>query len=63
MPKYRTYGLFTASKSLGEVEADTPDKAREKAFETGDSYVQICHQCSREIDLGDMYDVEVELIE
>jgi len=47
---------MTASKYLGEVEADTYDDAIAKAEEVfaGEAYTpSICNQCSRKVELGD----------
>lgn len=60
MPKYRVYAILTASKPLGEFEADSPEAAEEMAMAEGNDFANICHQCAREIDLGDPYEYQVE---
>lgn len=55
MPRYGV--LFTTSaSSVVEVDADSPEAAREKARkEVG---VTLCHQCAHELNLGDFEDDE-----
>lgn len=44
---------FDASKTV-EVEAETADEAKDKAMEHPEiGSVCLCHQCSREVELGD----------
>ncbi len=62
MPKYRVYAIMTASKPLGEFEAKDANEAEKKAMKEGDDYAPLCHQCSNEIDLGDIYEYEVEKV-
>jgi hypothetical protein len=53
--KYSVWGSYYASKYLGEVEADTKEEALEKAeTEDLDYYVTLCHQCSDEVEVGDL---------
>ncbi len=54
MKKYRVYGIMTASKFLGEVEAETLKEAIEKGWESKEFHGSSCYQCSAEIDLGDI---------
>ncbi|MFD1206657.1 hypothetical protein ACFQ38_16290 [Sporosarcina contaminans] len=63
MPKYRMYGVLDATKYLGEVEAENKEQAEEKAWESDEQHVSICHHCSGEFDLGDMIRVIVEEVE
>ena len=58
MTKYYVTIAYSASKSV-EVEANSPQEAANKAYESEDAYVSLCHQCSREIDIGDPYRVYV----
>jgi hypothetical protein len=62
MPKYHVYAAATGTIYLGEYEAETPEKAVEMA-ENSDKCATptLCHQCSREVDLGDIHSVEAEL--
>lgn len=63
LKKYRVYGLYTASKMLGEVEAETEEEAMLKAEELDTSYVTLCWSCSSEIDLNnDPYKIELEKV-
>lgn len=67
MPKFNVVAIFDCTVNLGEIEADTPEQAKEKAHEKIDKdpewgnkvYPTLCHQCAREVDLGDMVDVAV----
>ncbi len=59
MPKYYVTFEVSASASI-EVEADNPDEAEQKAEE--EIHVSLCHQCARNIHLGDYGDC-LEVIE
>lgn len=52
MKKYTTYGIFTTSKYLGEVEAENEQQAKEIAEETYGCklYVSLCCRCSEQVD-------------
>ena len=52
MTKYYVTVIFDASKQI-EVEADSPEDAAQKAYESDECYVSLCHRCSHEIDMGD----------
>lgn len=62
MATWRIIGILSASKYLGIVEADTKEEAIEKAEEelVDEMHASLCHYCSREIDLGETYDLEAE---
>lgn len=53
MPIYRIHGIWTASKCLGEFEADTPEEAIALAENSEENYAVLCHQCANEIELND----------
>ena len=55
MKTYRVYGLWTASKLIGEFEANSEEEAIAMAEDSDEAYASLCHQCSREIELGDIY--------
>jgi len=65
MPKYRVYGVMTASAVIGEYEANDEEEARELADMDKQAgwHPSVCHQCAGTIDLGDIYESQVELIE
>ena len=63
MTKYKVYAIYTASKFIGEIEAENEDDARDKAADTGDDNVSLCHQCAGELDLGDCYEYQVDAVE
>ena len=54
MTKYYVTIIYSASKSV-EVEAESPQEAANKAYESEGAYVSLCYQCSRKIDIGDPY--------
>jgi hypothetical protein len=64
MPKYRVYGIWTASKLLGVFEAANPVEAEDMAAESKSNYASLCHQCSGEVELNDYsaerFEVEIE---
>jgi hypothetical protein len=62
MPKFAVYGVATASKFLGEYEAETQDEAIEMARVEGDYSFHTCHQCARHVDIGDIYEEQAEEI-
>lgn len=53
MKTYRVYGLWTAYKVIGEFEANSEEEAIAMAEESEEAYASLCHQCSREVELGD----------
>lgn len=50
MRTYHVYGIATVSKYLGDVQADTPEEAEEKANEelSENMSFSLCHQCNRQ---------------
>lgn len=48
--------MSTGASGVVEVEADSPDEAVDKACE--EMYVSICHQCAREVTVGDEWEPE-----
>ena len=60
MPVYRVYALYAASKCLGEVEAENAEEAIDKLSE--ETYVSLCWQCAGEVNLGDCYEFETEIV-
>jgi hypothetical protein len=61
--KYRLYGAVTATKYLGEIEADSEEEAIKKGFELDSCSCSVCHQCSNEVDDPQIEDITAELIE
>lgn len=61
--KYRLYALTTGSKLLGEVEAESEEKAQELGWNRDECFFSLCHQCAREAELGDVEEIQVELVE
>jgi hypothetical protein len=58
--KYDVYAIATASKYLGQVEADSEESAQEKAWDL-DISMSLCHQCS-DIDIGDAYEIQADKV-
>ena len=52
MNKYHVALIYSASTGL-DVESDSPEEAAESAYNSKESSVRLCHQCSHKIDLGD----------
>lgn len=46
-----TVVLASSSTTVIDVEADTPEEARERAC--NEAYVSLCHQCSDSVEVGD----------
>lgn len=62
MSKYKVYGHLSASILIGEYEAESKEAAEKMAEndDHADWYPSLCHQCASEVDLGDIYKVEVD---
>lgn len=61
MPKYSIWGVVSADKHLGYVEADSAKEAIEKAWNELDcNSPTICHQCSKELNINDVYKLIAE---
>jgi hypothetical protein len=65
MKKFTVVGLISASKTIGTYEAETKEEAIEMAMDdNGNHYISLCHQCSREVDIGyDLISTEYESFE
>ena len=59
MQRWRVSGTVAGSKYLGEVEADTPEGAKEKAFAELDCSVNLCHQCADECEDAEVQELHV----
>ena len=64
MKKFRVYRIMTATTVIGEYEAEDDQAALEMADmdRTGNWCPDLCHYCSRDLDLGEIYETEVEEI-
>lgn len=60
--KFAVYGIMTASCLIGEYEANSAEEAQAKAEEDKDGnwYPSVCHQCSGEVSLGEIYETQAE---
>jgi len=56
--RYHVIGLVDATVTV-EVEADTPEAALERAYEDERMHVSVCHQCAREVQVGEVYAARV----
>lgn len=63
MAKYMVVGAVSASKYLGEVEADSPEEAKEKALKELDGFVSVCHQCAAEVEDPEIHEIFVDKLE
>ena len=62
MAQYTIYGIASASKILGVIEAPSKEDAIEIAW-NDDSlrdewYMSLCHHCANELDIGDIYELD-----
>ena len=64
MKKYIVYGVMTASVILGEYEAKNKEDAIKQAESNNSAnwMPSLCHQCAREVELGDVYETQVNEI-
>jgi hypothetical protein len=53
MKTYRVYGLWTASKIIGEFEANSEEEAIAMAEDSDEAYASLCWHCTQEIELSD----------
>jgi len=62
MKKFMVYGVISASVVLGTYEAENADEAMALADKDNNAnwHPSLCHQCSREVDLGDVYETIAE---
>lgn len=63
MAKYRVYGIWTASKVIGEYEADSQEEAEQMALNDNNNHASLCHHCAHEIELSDYTAQEFEVEE
>lgn len=64
MPKYSVYAMATASRYIGEVEANSVEEAKEKAWELENCYMEsLCYHCAGKVDLGDVHEIQAEITE
>lgn len=52
MSIYNVTLVFDASNSI-EVEASSPEEAAQLAYDSDEASLILCHQCSRQIEIGD----------
>jgi len=54
--KYSVYGEVGVSVHIGDYEADSEEEAEEMASNDTEAnwYPSLCHQCSHELELGDI---------
>ena len=64
MGRYRVFGILSASVVVGEYEANSPEEAKALADKDQNAnwMPSLCHQCAKEVDLGDICETEAEEI-
>lgn len=62
MPKFHVTAMIAASKYIGVFDAETAEAAKKMAEDEADCYVNICHQCAKEIEIGEVYDFDMDEI-
>ena len=65
MKKFRVYGLVSAHIVVGDYVADSANDAINMAYDDPEAKTStgICHQCSRELEVGDVYEFEAEEVQ
>ena len=60
--KYNVYGIVSASVHIGTYEAESKEQAEDMANNDKEAnwYPSLCHQCSGELEIGDIYELQVE---
>jgi len=58
--KWDVYGVVLGTKYLGVFEAFSKEEAIEKALKSGEFYVSLCHQCSKEISDPEIQSADAE---
>lgn len=59
--KFNVYAIATASKYLGEVEANSISEAKDKAWDLENCYMEsLCWHCASVVDIGDVYEIQAE---
>lgn len=56
MKKFIVYGNVSASTMSVEIEANSPEEALDKFFDTDEASPSVCHHCTREIEVGEVYE-------
>ena len=52
MSKYSVSLIFSADSGV-DIEADSPEEAAELAYNSNEASPSLCHQCARDVNLGD----------
>ena len=65
MGKYMVYGIVCASVDLGTYEANSEQEAIGMAEDNQEANWNpgLCHQCSNEVEIGDVYEVKAEIVD
>jgi hypothetical protein len=59
MAKYEIYGIMSATKFLGIVEAESEEEAINKSYdELNYNDPKLCNECTKEIELSGIYKEE-----
>lgn len=62
MKRWRVWGTVVGTKYLGEFEANTMDDAIDKALESSEACVSMCHQCSGECEDPEIHEASADEI-
>lgn len=54
MKRYSVYGVLNASTQTFETEADSPEEALDKFYDSNEACPSVCNYCSKEVELGEM---------
>ena len=60
LKRYRAYGTVSGGKYLGEVDAESPEKAKEIASELDSACICLCHSCAEECEDAQICEINVE---
>lgn len=63
MPKYNVYGTVVGSKYLGVFEASSAEEAVEKALQSDEAYVSLCHQCAGECEDAEIHKATADKVD
>ena len=63
MKKWSVAGVVSGSRYLGTVEASSEAEAKAVAWDTLDTHVGLCHQCSGQIEDPEIQELVVNVVE
>lgn len=51
--KYLVFGVLDAQTKVAEIEAESPEEASEKFWDTDEASPSVCNYCSKELEIAD----------